>query len=503
MPPHSTSPATPRVENTPVEQRHTVRIGPKMSSTAHKAKNLTRDEKEEEEVRPIKRARGTICARKRASPPRIVRQREEVDPFKRLPRMMGTINTRNCATALRIVRHAPTFASPPQRVAYPLNWGEELDEDEDEVEEEEQEPDREYVRRKTGVARKCATPVRMVRRRVAAAMELANRRKLAAFNRNGSNPVKRKRGRPRLSSPRVISKTKVKIEELQVDIPVVAQPRATNGRFGKKDKSSRKSREYTAVGSTVADDDDPEPRSPRRKRGIDAVEDFEEPPEKRSASEQNPGGNDLEVVHPGQKVIPRPASSFRGGRLFSNPNPLRFALHAWAGPLILDESSDDDEKQPETPEDSLSSAADIAPTEELMDSMFLPSILPRAPPLTCKPSPFVFAKNRWNSTSAALNKVIDNNRSASINSTPSDDNLRSNLRTSHVLPEEEVILFFTLRKVSAINTSVFVFFRSPDFPLLIARTYLKVILPQCGPMTKPTCLNCDTCILCSLLVLHL
>jgi len=168
------------------------------------------------------------------------------------------------------------------------------------------------------------------------------------------------------------------------------------------------------------------------------VEDLEEPPKKKSASEQNQDSV-VQVEGPAQKVLPRPVSGFRGGRLFSNPNPLRFALHAWAGPLILDESSSDDEKAPETPDDGLSSAADIAPAEELMDSMFLPSsILPRAPPLTCKPSPFVFAKNRWNATSASFNKVTYNNRRASTNFTPSEDNFRSNPRTNHALSEEEV-----------------------------------------------------------------
>jgi hypothetical protein len=472
VPSNGTSPATPQAENASVEQRHTVRKGPKMSSTAHKAKNLTRDE-QEDEAPPNKRQR-TIVNRKVSSAAhrssKLGREQEKASKAsttsfiaanraialardeeeeqdeeeerpsrsqKALPEVSSSAykakDLDHEKEAVRPYRRAQCarkcLTPPPSRRAYyrsaPITYS------------------RAFMagggRKMT--ARKCMTPPR-VAERMAYAFEM----RLAALLRETAEPVKRKRGRPRLSSPRVISKPKVKIEELQVDIPVVAQPRATNGRFGKKDKSWRKSREYTAVGSTVADDDDDlESISPRRKRGIDAVEDFEEPPEKRSASEQNPKDvNDLEVIGPGQKVLPRPASGFRGGRLFSNPNPLRFALHAWASPLILDESSDDDEKQPETPEDSLSSAADIAPTEESMDSMFIPSsILPRAPPLTCKPSPFVFAKNRWNATSATLNKVVDNNRRTSTNSTPSDDDLRSNLRTSHVSPEEEVFSFFS------------------------------------------------------------
>ena len=42
-----------------------------------------------------------------------------------------------------------------------------------------------------------------------------------------------------------------------------------------------------------------------------------------------------------QRVLPRPMSGFRGGGLTFNPNPLQYALHAWAGPVVLDDSSSD------------------------------------------------------------------------------------------------------------------------------------------------------------------
>ena len=463
VPPHGTSPATPRAENTPVEQRQTVRIGPKMSS-AHKAKNVIRDEQEEEEASPKRQTtvnqkvssaghRGSKLGRDQEKASMTVAAYRAIalarDKVEEQEEEEERLSRSQKALPARIDPKVSSAAYKAKNLVH------------DEQEEEEGRPSK---RPRTITLMQNVSSVgyrggyrgdefraprssrimarnRMLPRKTQIAMDMYRAkeiaRRVAALDRNASEPAKRKRGRPRLSSPRMISKPKVKIEELQV-IPVVAQPRATNGRFGKKDKSWRKSREYTAIGSTVADDDDDlESESPRRKRGIDVVEDFEEPPKKRSESEQNRNsGNDVDVVGPGQKVLPRPASGFRGGRLFSNPNPLRFALHAWAGPLILDESSDDDEKQPETPEDGLSSAADIAPTEEMMDSMFLPSsILPRAPPLTCKPSPFVFAKNRWNATSAALNKVVDSNRRASTNSIP------SNLKTSHASPEEEVIIY--------------------------------------------------------------
>jgi hypothetical protein len=497
VPPYGTSSATPREEITPVEQRHIVRIGPKVSSAACKAKNLVRGEQDKEgdlpsTVRPIRTWRtfkvSSAAFRPRpgqeASGRRIAaayralalarNARDEQDEEEeRPPKRKAIIGPKVSSAAYKarnLVRDEQEKGEDRPSTMRPIRtWrtfkvssaafrprpGQEASDRciaaayralalaQDEQEEEEERPSK----RKAIIGPKVSSAAYRGSRRDQQDEEEdrpSKRQKELYGDRNASEPVKRKRGRPRLSSPRVTSKSKVKVEELQADIPVVAQPRATNGRFGKKDKSWRKSREYTGVGSTVArsDEDDLGSKTPGRKRGIDAVEDFENPPKKKSTSEQNLDiGNDIvEVEGPGQKVLPRPVSGFRGGRLFSNPNPLRFALHAWAAPLILDESSSDDEKQPETPDDGLSSAIDIAPAEELMDSMFLP-MLSRAPPLTCKPSPFVFAKNRWNATSVTLNKVAHNNRRISTNFTLSEDNLRPNLRTNHASSKEEVILF--------------------------------------------------------------
>ena len=492
VPPRGTSSATPRAETAPTEQRHIVRIGPKVSSAAYKAKNLVCNKQEEEEGRPRKRR--TVMPPKVSSATYRVRRDQQASSMRMAAvyRAMALVRDEQDEEEKRPSKRQKTIIGPKvSSVAYkaknPIR-GEEEDRPprrrtiiapkvssaayrvrrnhqassmriaavyramalvRDEQDEEDERP---FKRRKSIIGPKVSSAAyrAMTRGDEQEEEDRPSKKQKAAHeliapacgDRNASEPAKRKRGRPRLSSPRVISKTKVKVEELQVDIPVVSQPRATNGRFGKKDKSWRKSREYTGVGSTVAksdDDDDLGSKTPRRKRGIDAVEDFEEPPKKKSTSEQNlDSGNDvIEVEGPAQKVLPRPVSGFRGGRLFSNPNPLRFALHAWAAPLILDESSSDDEKQPETPEDGLSSAADIAPAEELMDSMFLP--LPRVPPLTFKPSPFVFAKNRWNATSAALIKA-DNNRRASANFIPPEDNLRPS-QINHASSEKEVIFF--------------------------------------------------------------
>ncbi|KAF9049835.1 hypothetical protein BJ165DRAFT_953576 [Panaeolus papilionaceus] len=90
-------------------------------------------------------------------------------------------------------------------------------------------------------------------------------------------------------------------------------------------------------------------------------------------------------------------SEWRQQRLFSKPSPLNFALHAWKSPVIFDESSSEDEKHPETPEDEVSAPVEIANPAEQNSSAFLPRAPPvaRPPQLHSKPTPFLFARNRW------------------------------------------------------------------------------------------------------------
>ncbi|KAF8967844.1 hypothetical protein BDZ97DRAFT_472657 [Flammula alnicola] len=235
-------------------------------------------------------------------------------------------------------------------------------------------------------------------------------------------PTKRKRGRPRLSSPKRVVRPKVKVEEPapEGEKSLLFQPRAVNGRFGKKDKSPRKNGESTSPTSSSSrkgrsggqdSDDENDQRkwiSPRRKRSSDNIEELEESPRKKATKQKQPlVEEDVREEAAAQRVLPRPLSGFRGGRLFSNPNPLQFALYAWAGPVVLDDSSSsDDEKHPETPEDADSITAGVITPEEDTPSFTPPAavIIPRAP-LTYKPSPFAFAKNRWNGGSASLAPV--------------------------------------------------------------------------------------------------
>jgi len=225
---------------------------------------------------------------------------------------------------------------------------------------------------------------------------------------------KRGRGRPRLPSPKRVSQSKIKAEERLVEAgkSVSSQPRAGNGRFGRKDKSSRKSgesassshahengRSASCEGSTDGSGNDQRANrtSPRRKRANDDVEEVEESPRKRAAAVEE----QVEEPTAALRVLPRPVSGFRGGRLFSNPNPLQFALHAWSGPVVLDDSSSEDEKHPETPEDDQSSVVDVAGPDD--EPMYSPSLRGS---LTLKPTPFSFAKSRWNGPSASLGHVV-------------------------------------------------------------------------------------------------
>lgn len=252
-------------------------------------------------------------------------------------------------------------------------------------------------------------------------------------------PAKRKRGRPRLSSPRLKGKDTLPVKtEDGGDMsprPVHMQPRNTNGRFGKKDKALKRekakerqrerererekngaatapdtvsARDERAKAKAIRNGEDEgslqatrtSPRSKKREHE-DAGEEQDESPRKKISRAHE---GEVQFL---QKVLPRPASGFRGGRLVSNPNPLRFALHAWAGPVVLDESSSEDEKGPVTPEDEQSPpATDIATAEESTEiSLFVPVPSIQRGALTVKPSPFTYAKRRWVSLSAPSTAV--------------------------------------------------------------------------------------------------
>jgi histone-lysine N-methyltransferase SUV420H len=239
-----------------------------------------------------------------------------------------------------------------------------------------------------------------------------------------SSESKRRRGRPRLSDKLLSSVSVVKAEEMTTHIPpksLFSQPRNTNGRFGRKD-TLLKAQQRAARAVTTVDGSSP-PRkerleppqptrsSPRKRRAIEDL--TNEPVSLRDQSSFLDDEDEKEVL-PIQRVLPRRGLNFKGASLVSNPNPLRFALQAWANPVLRDEtSSSDDDLGPETPEDHYSppSASILDLEHDERDFPMSAPPLPRAP-LTHKPSPLTFAKRRWASTS--LSPLEDDSRAPDL-----------------------------------------------------------------------------------------
>jgi len=200
-------------------------------------------------------------------------------------------------------------------------------------------------------------------------------------------PKKRGPGRPRLTSPRYRPKVRPEEQQAQAEKAALEQPRSVNGRFGKKDKVPGENDESPQ-------EEDGRRISPRRKRNNEDLEQLDDSPRKAL---KRPAQDEVEALAPIRKFLPHPTSSFRGGGLVSNPNPLKYARYAWSGNGVppSSSSSSEDEKHPETPEDGHSATADIVDPDELSLFAPRPPIVPRGP-LTYRPSPQAFAKNRWN-----------------------------------------------------------------------------------------------------------
>ena len=227
---------------------------------------------------------------------------------------------------------------------------------------------------------------------------------------------KRKRGRPRLSSPKRVVKLEEKV--VQINGP---QPRNANGRFEKKIRVGKRPlstvnppivispHELVSMREMAVDYPVDDKRaaatwtSPRRKRSSDANVHLGLQPRKRMLRSDR-GLDEALEPEPFKKVLPRPRSSFKGGKLFSNPNPLSFALQAWAGPMVVDESSEDEQPPVTPPEEdnpSLMMVVEADATSNLSTPLLFPPPSTAFGPLTSKPSPFHFAKRRWVSTSSS------------------------------------------------------------------------------------------------------
>jgi histone-lysine N-methyltransferase SUV420H len=253
---------------------------------------------------------------------------------------------------------------------------------------------------------------------------------------------KPKRGRPRLTSP---SRQTAKDEEVSLQFISEAkhQPRDTNGRFeSKRDAMSsivRKTFSPVLVNTALsraqraiergkvkswlerkAEESERKEQEEsggirmslrNRKRANDTDNEKDDHPRKKVQRDLHGPGvvRGLETPHPLQRILPGPASSFRGGKLFSNPNPLSFAMRAWATPVIQGGESSEDETAPVTPEDYNSPPTAVVESDQevtatgslISSSIFIPGAAPPRGALTFKPSPFTFARRRWASMSAS------------------------------------------------------------------------------------------------------
>ncbi|KAJ4483295.1 hypothetical protein J3R30DRAFT_3698073 [Lentinula aciculospora] len=225
---------------------------------------------------------------------------------------------------------------------------------------------------------------------------------------------KRKRGRPRLMSVPItnhVSPMVVKVEDPEEALHpdgFKMQGRRMNGRFERKVSSSSPQKGY-------------DPDSPQNALAGRAQRAFEREKTKQTLEREllvkrglsegeieritKRGKWDDSDLHgkelPLKKVFPKISNSFRSGNLFSRPNPMSFAARAWANARVSDDGSSEDEKGPDTPEDSQSPPAILE--VELGEWDRGPSLIVTAPavPPAYKPSPFSFARRRWSSLSAS------------------------------------------------------------------------------------------------------
>lgn len=230
-----------------------------------------------------------------------------------------------------------------------------------------------------------------------------------------SESAKRKRGRPRIHFHEEKDPDGIKEEESLISLSSPSrQPRNSNGQFGRKgdDSNPASPSKPSSTGSRPGDKGDPTKlvttpsSSVRNKRRVIDVDEKEHPRKRSLRGHQPDIAEPLEDL-PLQKVLPR-STGFRSIKLLSNPNPLSFALQAWRGPVVVDESSssDEDEKGVATPDDDHSPPAativdlgDIVPRVSPSPAYDTTPILPRGA-LTYKPSPITFAKRRWASVSS-------------------------------------------------------------------------------------------------------
>ncbi|KAJ3791018.1 hypothetical protein GGU10DRAFT_63924 [Lentinula aff. detonsa] len=327
---------------------------------------------------------------------------------------------------------------------------------------------------------------------------------------------KRKRGRPRLMSVPVtdsVPAPAVKVEDNEEPLHpsgFKAQGRRMNGRFERTMSSSpQKGHDpdslldaHAGRAQRALEREKTKQIMEREllvKRGLSEIE-IEQITKRGKWDDSSPHGKEL----PLKRVFPKRSTSFRSGNLFSRPNPMSFAARAWANPLVSDDGSSEDEKGPDTPEDSQSPPAIME--VELEDWDRGPSLIVTAPavPPAYKPSPFSFARRRWSSLSASpvedsrksvsevkthmdarpplnMERILDNNSyntTSTFKDRPSTYE-RWNLQDVSSSEEEDTRDLFTLRVTP---------FREDEVnkrPLVLQHTYPSEVVYTQGPVFTP------------------
>ncbi|KAF9051233.1 hypothetical protein BDZ89DRAFT_1107895 [Hymenopellis radicata] len=214
---------------------------------------------------------------------------------------------------------------------------------------------------------------------------------------------RRTRGRPRIhpvSEPAPVVKQEPE-DDLPIPAPFKDQPRTNNGQFDKKQKKVRPapvpilSRAERAVEREKVKLKMEQQRGapiPHQKRSWEVDEDFES----NGSPTPKKARHGTEHSSPTPSRIPKPAMPLLG-----NPNPLNFAMRAWAKQRSGDDDSSSSSDGPVTP------AACSPPPVEIRDGSIPPIEVARPVTVTFDPSPFNFAKRRWSALSKARPSIID------------------------------------------------------------------------------------------------
>jgi [histone H4]-N-methyl-L-lysine20 N-methyltransferase len=295
-------------------------------------------------------------------------------------------------------------------------------------------------------------------------------RRTFSGSRTDGEPPKRKRGRPRLSSPRrVVKEVKDEEGDKLKSLTLQNQPRDSSGRFGKKGYSGRRQRFTVGIVLSRAQRaiarGQNKSRLERKAEGCENQENngiSDLSGRKRGALDLDDPGRPNKKSRVGDESIPHPwftatksPLGLKSMGLLRAPNPMTFARRAWLPSPDVSPSSkvgvdatatilEDETDLPITPDDRFTSSAVVVDSDgesgpvevskrrsarlpdgdgngSISSPAFRQAAAHRLGPLTSNPSPFNFARRRWASASTSPDRKHDaccKNNSKCRNSLP-------------------------------------------------------------------------------------